>query len=223
MFPMRPAFQSSTLFFVISMLLFSFCSSPPQGFIVLCVGDSITAADYPRFLQRRFDQDGILAKVLNYGRNGNTSGEYLAFLRENTARLAEEHPDFILIQLGTNDIRVDYDFIPTAQYSENIKNIIDIFSEFRTRSGRTPRCLIATIPPIPENYSYPFTEESQRRVREEINPAIKKIAVDRGLVLVDNYTTLFDQPLLLPGIHPSKEGYRQVAQNWYNSLRPLIE
>jgi lysophospholipase L1-like esterase len=208
---------------VIFMLLFSFCSSKPKGFIVLCAGDSITAADYPRFLQTRFEQDGILAKVLNYGRNGNTSGEYLAFLKQNTTLLAGEHPDFILIQLGTNDLREDLDFTSTAQFSENIKNIIEIFSGFKTRSGKTPLCLIATIPPIPKNFVFPFTEDSARRVREEINPVIKQIAAAAELVLVDNYTLLLDQPQLLPEIHPSREGYRQIAKNWYNSLKPYLK
>jgi lysophospholipase L1-like esterase len=215
-------FLRTNVWFVISMLFFSFCSSKPQGFIILCAGDSITAADYPRFLQRRFDQDGILARVLNYGRSGNTSGEYLAFLKKNTTRLSEEHPDFILIQLGTNDLREDLDYTSTAQFSDNMTDIIDIFNGFKTRSGKTPRCLIATIPPIPENYFFPFTEDSQRRVKEEINPAIKQIALATGLVLVDNYTLLLDQPQFLPEVHPSREGYRQIAQNWYDSLKPLI-
>jgi lysophospholipase L1-like esterase len=205
------------------MLLFSLCSSQPKGFIILCAGDSITAADYPRFLQRQFDRDGILAKVLNYGRSGNTSGEYLVFLEKNKIHISEEHPDFILIQLGTNDLREDLDYTSTAQFSENMANIIDVFSGFKTRSGKTPRCLIAQIPPIPDNYSFPFSENSQLRAREEINQAIKKIAVARGLVLVDNYSPLLNQPRLLPEVHPSREGYRHIAQNWYDSLTPFLK
>jgi lysophospholipase L1-like esterase len=219
----RPKFLRHILGFMIVMLLFFFCNATPQGYIILCVGDSITATDYPRFLQRKFDQDGILAKVLNYGRSGNTSGEYLAFLKKNTTLLSAEHPDFILIQLGTNDLREDFDHTSTSQFSENMTDIIKIFGGFKTRSGKTPQCLIATIPPIPKDSPFPFTESSQRRVKEEINPAIRQIADARGLVLVDNYTLLLDQPLLLPEIHPSKEGYRQIAQNWYNSLKALIQ
>jgi lysophospholipase L1-like esterase len=41
--------------------------------------------------------------------------------------------------------------------------------------------------------------------------------------MVDNYTILLDRPLLLPEVHPSREGYRQIARNWYNSLKPLID
>ncbi len=219
----KRTFLRIPFFLLISMLFFSFCSSSPEGFIILCAGDSLTAADYPRYLQRRFDQDGILAKVLNYGRNGNTSGEYLEFLRENTALLSEEFPDFILIQLGTNDLREDLDFTTTAQFRKNMEEIVNIFRGFKTRSGKTPQCLLATIPPIPEGSPFPFTEESIRRVREEINPAIQQIADAKGLVLVDNYRIFVDQPLLLPEVHPSREGYRQIAQNWYNSLKPFID
>jgi lysophospholipase L1-like esterase len=216
-------FLLNNIWLMVSFLFFSSCSSTPQGFIVFCAGDSITAADYPRFLQKQFDQDGILAKVLNYGRSGNTSGEYLAFLKKNSAVLSGEHPDFILIQLGTNDLREDHDYTSVSQFSENMRDIIDIFSEFTTRSGKTPQRLIATIPPIPEKSSFPFTENSQRRVREEINPVIEQIADTKGLILVDIYALLLDQPQLLPEVHPSREGYRQIAQNWYNILKPLIK
>lgn len=208
---------------LISMLFLSFCSRNPQGIIVLCAGDSITASDYPRFLERRFIRDGVLAKVLNYGRSGNTSGEYLSFLKKKAAQLSAEHPDFILIQLGTNDLREDHDFTTTAQFSENMAAIIEIFHGFETRSGKSPQCLISTIPPIPENISFPFTERSRRRVREELNPAIKELANTHGLVVVDNYKLLLNHPHLLPEIHPSREGYRQIAHNWYDSIKPLID
>jgi lysophospholipase L1-like esterase len=125
--------------------------------------------------------------------------------------------------LGTNDLREDPDFTSTSQFSENITKIIEIFRTFKTRSGKTPLCLIATIPPIPKNFTFPFTEASMRRVRKEINPAIKQIASAKKLVLVDNYTLFVDQPQLLPDIHPSNEGYRQIAKNWYDSLQPFLK
>jgi lysophospholipase L1-like esterase len=218
-----PVFPHKTLWLSIFILFFTYCSPPPPGIIVLCAGDSITAADYPRFLRQRLNQDGILAKVLNYGRSGHTSGEYLAFLSKNTIMLSEEHPDFILIQLGTNDVREDQDNTSAAQFADNMTHIIKIFQKFKTRSGKAPQCLIATIPPIPENSTFPFTEHSQQRVQNEINPTIRKMANEEGLVLVDNYSPFLDQPVLLPEVHPSQEGYRRLAQNWYDSLKPLIK
>ena len=65
----------------LALVYFYSCSSSPPGLIILCAGDSITAAEYPRYLQRSLRGDGIRVQALNYGRNGNTSGEYLDFLK----------------------------------------------------------------------------------------------------------------------------------------------
>lgn len=216
-------FSGKTRWLLSAIIFLTVCASSPSGIVILCAGDSITAADYPYFLQKQLNQEGILAKVLNYGRNGDNSSEYLSFLRTNADILAEEHPDFILIQLGTNDVREDHDRTTADQFSENIRNILKIFKAFQTRSGKTPQCLIATIPPVPENSSFPFTEHSRQRVKSEINPIIREIADTEGLVLVDNYALFSDHPLLLPEIHPSREGYRKLAQNWFHSLKPSIK
>ena len=198
------------------------CSSSPPGVIILCAGDSITAAEYPRYLQRSLRGDGFRVQVLNCGRNGNTSGEYLNFLKENAAALAEEHPHFILLQLGTNDVREDGDRTSTDQFEANMTEIFRIFSEFKTRSGDATRIVLATILPIPEGTSFPFSEASRERVVSEINPRIYQLAKDNGLALVDNYYLFSRNPHLLPDVHPSKEGYRELAKNWYRAIRPMI-
>jgi lysophospholipase L1-like esterase len=190
--------------------------------IILCAGDSITAADYPRYLQRSLRGDGLRVQALNYGRDGNTSGEYLQFLRENTSTLAEEHPHFVLLQLGTNDVREDGDKTTGDQFEANMTEIIRIFSDFKTRSGASTRIVLATIPPIPEGSSFPFTQESRQRVISEINPRIYQLAKANGLALVDNYYLFSRNPHLLPDVHPSKEGYRELAKNWYRAIKPMI-
>jgi lysophospholipase L1-like esterase len=197
----------------------SFCSSPPRGFIVLCAGDSITAEAYPHFLQRIFARDGIRARVLNYGRSGFTSGEYRALVEKNLDRLAREHPDAVLLQLGTNDVRVDGDRTPTGDFVTNMRAITAAFRTFRSRSGRPPIVMLATIPPVPRGTPLPFSDESVRRVEEDINPAVRSLAEEEVLPLVDNHELFLSRPELLPGIHPSREGYRALAENWYSGLR----
>ena len=209
-------------FFALALVYFYACSSSPPGLIILCAGDSITAAEYPRYLQRSLRGDGLRVQVLNYGREGNTSGEYLNFLKENSAILAAQHPHFILLQLGTNDVREDGDKTSAVQFESNMTEIIRIFSQFRTRSGDATRIILATIPPIPESTSFPFSQESRQRVISEINPIIYKLAKDNGLALVDNHYLFSRQPQLLPDVHPSKEGYRELAKNWYRAIKPMI-
>jgi len=200
----------------------SFCSTSPKGVIVFCAGDSITAEAYPHFLQRIFNSQGRKARVLNYGRNGHTSGEYLRFLENHRARLEAERPDFILLELGTNDVRTDVDFTSTAVFTSNMKKIIEIFRGFRSRAGKTPVIFLATIPPVPEGTPFPFTPESAVRVETEINPAIKSISQEEGIPLVDHHALFLKEPELLRGVHPSPEGYRRLARHWFESLQPFL-
>jgi lysophospholipase L1-like esterase len=100
--------------------------------------------------------------------------------------------------------------------------IIQIFSQFKTRSGEATKIVLATIPPIPEGTAFPFSQESQQRVVSEINPLIYMLAKDNGLALVDNHYLFSRQPHLLPDVHPSKEGYRELAINWYRAIKPMI-
>ncbi len=218
---MKAPWNKITCLFTIIFLVSS-CSVSPSGIIILCAGDSITEADYPYFLHKILKKEGIRAKVLNYGRSGFTSGEYLDFLRNDQNTLASEQPDFILLQLGTNDVRFDHDSTSGEEFYSNMKEIIRIFRNFRNRSGKKSEILLATIPPIPEESLFPFTSESQTRAVEEINPCLKRISDEDEVILVDNYTLFVQSPHLLPEVHPSREGYRHLAQNWYDALQPLL-
>jgi len=201
----------------------SVCASSPRGVIILCAGDSITAKAYPHFLQQIFNKEGLKARVLNYGRSGFTSGEYLRFLETNGERLRAERPDIVLIELGTNDVRADADHTPTDAFKDNMKKIIAIFRAFQSRAGKMPQILLATIPPIPSDTPLPFAPESGQRVSEEINPALLSISSEENLPLVDNYALFLNQPDLLPGVHPSRDGYRRLAENWFAALKPFLE
>jgi len=201
----------------------SACSSSPRGVIILCAGDSLTAEAYPHFLQRILNREGPKSRVLNYGRSGNTSGEYLSFLVRNRERLAAERPDFVLLELGTNDVRADVDFTPTERFVAQMKEIVAVFRGFRGRTGRPPRLFLATIPPVPEGTPFPFTPESVRRVAAEINPAIRVLAEAEGLPLLDVNGFFLENPALLPGVHPSAEGYRRLARAWHDFLKPWLD
>ena len=198
------------------------CSSSPRGVIILCAGDSLTDSEYPRHLHRLFVGEGRRTRVLNCGRKGNTSGEFLRFLKQQGPALAREHPDFVLLQLGTNDVRVDGDHTPADAFANNMREIIGLFREFSDRRGERVRILLATIPPLPERYSFPFGSDSAGRVVREINPLVRKIAAEEKLVLVDNYGLFLRSPELLPDVHPTGAGYRLLARNWYDALKPLL-
>ena len=201
---------------------FCSCSGPERSVIILCAGDSITEQGYPRFLRAALRADGVRARVLNYGRSGNTSAEYLAFLEGNGDRLGAERPDIVLLELGTNDVRVDGDRVKVADFERNVREIAGIFKRFRTRAGEPPAVFLAAIPPVPEGTPFPFGPDSGARVDAEINPAVRAVCSDLGLGFVDNHALFTRAPELLPGVHPSPEGYKAMAAAWYEAIRERV-
>jgi len=201
------------------ILLFSFCSPSPKGLIILCAGDSITEFGYPRYLRNILKNEGVQARILNQGKSGHNSREYLSFLEKNQEALRKSSPDFVLLQLGTNDVRIDHDQISANDFYNNMKHIVDLLRRFKTRTGKNTLLLLATIPPISEDIPFPFAPDSGKRVEEEINPLIQKIAREEKIPLVDNYSLFLQSPRLLPDVHPSLEGYKALAQNWFNALK----
>lgn len=207
---------------VLILTLFVACSPSSRGIVIVCAGDSITEAEYPRHLRRLLSQEGYRVRVHNYGRKGNNSREYLEFLKGMERELAQLQPDFVLLQLGTNDVRGDSDFTSATDFERTMRQIITIFEGFSNREGKKPIILLATIPPLPENSPPPFVPDSAGRVVEEINPIIRRIAADRNLILVDNYSLFIRNPHLLPDIHPTSKGYKLLARNWRDHLRPFL-
>jgi lysophospholipase L1-like esterase len=201
------------------LTLFLSCSSPPTNYIIFCAGDSITEVGYPKFLRQILKQEGIRAKVINQGKSGYNSKEYLEFLQKNKTALANNQPDFICLQLGTNDVRIDHDHTSSEQFYGNMKEIIKLFRHFQTRWGKKPKILIALIPPIPDGPSFPFSPQSVKRVTQEINPLIQTLAQEEKISLVDNFSVFLDNPQLLPEIHPSDQGYEALAHNWLTGLK----
>ncbi|OGD20731.1 MAG: hypothetical protein A2W03_14735 [Candidatus Aminicenantes bacterium RBG_16_63_16] len=214
---------SSFLAFVFLFSLACGFSRSRQGVIIMCAGDSLTDSAYPRDLRRLLARDGIAARVLNFGRRGNNSGEYRRFLENRQAALAAEHPDFILLQLGTNDVRLDGDLTDTPAFAANMRAIIAVFRGFTGRRGQKALLLLGTIPPVPETAASPFGPASRDRVTREINPLIRRLAQEDGLVLVDHEPLFSASPELLPDVHPSREGYRRLARNWYDALAPRLK
>lgn len=189
--------------------------------VVLAAGDSITAASYPAHLQALFDAAKLTVRVVNGGVKGHTSGEYLAFLK--TSRLLRRtNPDFVLLQLGTNDVRIDADRTETPRFYRQMSEILDHVQDHRNPDGTRPVVFLSTIPPIVVTIPQRFDESSRRRVTDQINPAIRRLARERGLPLVETYELFARHPEWLPEIHPNEEGYRAIAHQWLEVLAPHV-
>lgn len=189
--------------------------------VILCAGDSITAASYPKHLKKLLLGDGLSVQVINAGAKGDNTAEYIRFL-DRSQIIERTDPGWVLLQLGTNDLRIDSHATTTEQFRENLEAILDRFGRHRGKDGSPPRIILATIPPIPVEVRWHFNAGSRARVEAEINPVIRDIARRRGLVLADHHALFATRPDLLPDIHPSEEGYRALAAAWHRILAPLL-
>lgn len=205
---------------IFSLLLISCSNQNRSPLTIICIGDSITESsygNYPVILQKIFLKNKIKAKIISLGRSGNTSGEYLRFLKIADP-LRKQKANIVIIMLGTNDVRIDGDHTPTPLY---IENMLKIIGRVRSQAVNNPdriKIFIATIPPIFVTDLYTFNKDSVKRVREEIVPAIKKIAVENDLILIDINRFFNDNRSLLPGIHPSPAGYFKMAKFIFKNL-----
>ena len=193
----------------------------PGSIVVLAAGDSITAATYPKHLQALFHERKLDVTVVNAGIKGHTSGEYLAALA-SSGLLERTDPDFILLQLGTNDVRIDADHTDTARFYRQMNEILDRMLTHQNRRGTRPVVFLATIPPVVVTIPRYFDDSSTLRVRVEINPTIRRLARERNLPLVDIYDLFIRHPEWIPEIHPSEDGYRAMAQEWFAALSPQL-
>ncbi len=189
--------------------------------VVLCAGDSITGASYPKHLKELLARDGLPVQVINAGVKGDSTAEYIRFL-ERSRVIERSNPRWVLLQLGTNDLRIDSHATTTEQFKKNLGAILDRIGRHRNPDGRSPRILLATIPPIPVQVRWHFDAGSPARVQGEVNPAIRELARQRGLLLADHHALFVARPDLLPDVHPSEEGYRELAAAWHRLLAPLV-
>ncbi len=219
--------KHSLLFILIFIsLLLTFVSignhDDKESKILLCLGDSITESkwgNYPTMLNKIFQKNGVHITAISLGRPGNTSGEYLKYFKKSNI-LKKYMPDYIIIMLGTNDVRVDSDNTPTREFKKNISKIIEIIRDFERKAGKKVIINLATIPPLFTPSLETFTKNSAKRIEEEIVPAIKKIANEYQIGIIDIHSMFLKNRDLLPGVHPSPGGYYKIAKEVFISLSP---
>lgn len=208
----------------IMVIYFLLKPSPPARthyYRVLCMGDSLTESSYgqyTRHLGRLFKNENLTVNVYSAARPGSTSGEYLDYLKKSGI-LKKINPHILLLMLGTNDVRIDGDHTPLDRFEKNMREITEILQSFKTPDGRNLRIFIMTIPPIFNCDLATFSQVSQRRVAEEIVPAIRELGQEQEIHLIDLYEFFNKRPELLPGVHPGKEGYRAMAEFIFTQIR----
>ncbi len=191
----------------------------PAGPRVVCFGDSITKAGFPKVLGEILKLD-----VANAGVGGNTTAMGLKRIKKDVLDLK---PDVVVVFFGTNDCRLAEPevLVPLEKYKANLIDIADQCA----KAGA--KVVICTMPPInPEPYFKRHKKEpfeaagGLEKVCEQYRAAARTVAETKKLPLVDLGALLAKTPewQAADGVHPTAEGTKMIAQHIAGAVAPLL-
>jgi acyl-CoA thioesterase-1 len=186
---------------------------------VACVGDSITFGsgvkdreknNYPTQLA------GLLGEkweVRNFGVSGATllkQGDKPYWKEKAFKQAMEYKPDVLIVKLGTNDTKPQ-NWKHGEEYAADYKALVE---EFRKVNPDVKIYACLPVPAFPGNFGI-----RDSVIKEEVVPAIKKVAEETKINVIDLYAALADKPKLVPDkVHPNAEGATIMAQTVYGAL-----
>jgi len=207
---------------------------------IVAFGDSITegtygGADigqtYPALLEKMLLHQGINANVINNGIPGETAPEGLHRLQRD---VIDYKPDLVLIMYGANDAYIPPDFnfpaVSNENYSKAIRRMVDRLGDLSIKT-----ILMTTTPFAELDFFGDAEHESLEMNRQSLEShliELRKIAVEKNLILIDHYV-IWNQldkskeilkAYLPDGVHPNAEGNYLLAtticQILMNDLKP---
>jgi acyl-CoA thioesterase I len=178
--------------------------------VVVALGDSFTAGygaptgkSYPDYLEEYLNNSGYYYKVLNFGRNGATSGDGL---KQLTA-IEEKKPALVVVILGANDMLGG---LSIAQTTANLSAIVSSLQ----RSGS--KVILGELT-LSKDYGATYIQEFHAMflsLAKQYN-----VPLDSAL-----YRDLTGVPGMLQDdqVHATAEGNAQVAQNVSPVVRSML-
>jgi acyl-CoA thioesterase I len=195
-----------------------------------CIGNSITQYT----AQANTDPKDAYPVKLNellganwYAVNQGWSGAYVQKVSPqpywNSTRLKDVinfKPDVITIKLGTNDSR-QQDW-HADKFLADFKSMIDTLN---TISPKPKIWLVTPVPAWQVNGAWPYNGINDSIIKNQTLPALKQVAKDKGLEIIDVNTPMVNLKRLVPdGVHPNAEGQDSLAHWIYRVLNtPTME
>ena len=181
-------------------------SAPTRTLAVL--GDSLSVspsreASFPAVLQRRLDASGLRWRVVNAGRNGDTSAQGLARLDD----VLRERPSILVLALGAND---GLRGVPVTMVERQLDEII---RRARAQNIRVLLCGMETPPLRGWEYTMQFHRIFPDLAREHDLPLVP-------FLLAGVFGNLdLNQPDM---IHPNAAGAQRMAETVWPFLEPMV-
>lgn len=166
--------------------------------------------------------------LYNLGMNGQTSAQLTLRAKD---QLSTYHPDIVIIQVGTNDIKA-ISLFPKKKalifnnYQNNIKSTINIARSMYSK------IIITTIFPIPRVplYRKPFWTEHSTNAIIEFNNFLTALANNDDIYVFDSYNLLkaensasIDKRYEKDFLHINEIGYHHLNENLKLLITKIIE
>lgn len=205
------------LYLVLAFVFFFSCQAKRAKVTIACAGDSLIRPT-PAYLRRLLPSSRV--EIKEWAQGGLSAVNYLSFFRRYP-RWQREKVDFILLQLGTNDVLL---FLRgeenEALFRHNLEAIIAEFKKLESNYFKHAQIILATVPFF---YGLDNEAEENRVVSELINPSVIAVAEKEGVSVIDQAGCLraFIEYYGPDGIHPSREGEKALARNWRRIVKNI--
>ncbi len=188
---------------------------------VACIGDSITwgftllnpwKQSYPALLQEKLGEG---YEVRNFGYN-DASARFDADTPYVHKRVYREslawNPDIVLLMLGTNDTKTR-NWDPDI-FRRDYRKIVESYRKLPSQ----PRVILIAPIRIFLILGRPLLGVHPETMEDGVRPAIREIAVETGLQLIDLRDLFIDNQYCRDGVHPQRTGAQMLAEAVYSSI-----
>ena len=188
---------------------------------IACVGDSITWGftivnrrkySCPALLQQRLGAD---YEVRNFGQN-DAAARFDADTPYVKKRVFQEsldwNPDIVLLMLGSNDTK-KRNWDPEI-FRRDYKRIVESYLKLPSQ----PRVILIAPIQIFQPMHIPLLGLYTETMENGVRPAIREIAAEMGLELVDLVNLFTDSKYMMDGVHPQREGARMLEEAIYSGI-----
>lgn len=188
---------------------------------IACVGDSITWGftivnrrkySYPALLQQRL---GAEYEVRNFGYN-DAAARFDADTPYVKKHVYQEslawNPDIVLLMLGSNDTK-KRNWDPEI-FRRDYKRIVESY----LKRPSEPRVILIAPIQIFQPMHIPLLGLYTETMENGVRPAIREIAAEMGLELVDLVNLFTDSKYMMDGVHPQREGARMLEEAIYSGI-----
>ena len=200
-------------------------NKPKAGDVkIACIGDSITygygvrhrlRCSYPAVLGDLLGEGYFVRNFGFSGRTASREGDHPYFVERLYRKSLLFLPDIAVIMLGTNDAK-PFNWRGADAFLKDLEAMI---VSYRTLPSHPD--IILLVPPPVWAYKGPkvWYDIDPQILENELCPAVRRLAAEEGLPLVDlNDKNTWTPDLFRDGVHPNVAGARHLAESVFKAI-----